>query len=115
MSTMPAHDGFDQTVATRPVPLLTLSPVEWRVFTLSLAEAARGGSAMAATRWHRFAAFVTGRDVPRPLANPRLEALRRFVCAVRGRRADARALGVGLIELGYSRDQVRALRLLSAG
>lgn len=116
MSSMPAHDSFDRTCPRQPVMLLTLSPVEARVCALALAEAARGrGTTFAATRWHRAIAWLTGRDIPRPLANPRLEALRRFVCAVRGGHARACDFGRALLDLGYSREQVHALRQLSAG
>lgn len=47
-----------------------------------------------------------------PLADPRLETLRRFVCRVRGR-ADASDLSSRLVEYGYSQNQISAVAMLA--
>ena len=47
-----------------------------------------------------------------PLADPRLEALRRFVCRVRDR-ADVSELKPRLIELGFHPDQISAVALIA--
>jgi hypothetical protein len=47
-----------------------------------------------------------------PLADPRLETLRRFVCRVRGR-ADVSDLSNRLTEFGYSQNQISAVAMLA--
>ncbi|MES2496581.1 MAG: hypothetical protein V4618_10720 [Pseudomonadota bacterium] len=57
---------------------------------------------------------LTGHRPELPAADPRREALRRFVCTVRRtRRPDERQVPA-LMALGFNRSQVDALALLSA-
>lgn len=99
-------------------PLLALSAREWQVIGLAINEARRAaGSGIAslwASRWRRMFSLLTGVEAPRPLADPRLEALRGFVCAARTGRSGAETLAARLMELGFSADQVSAVRMLAA-
>ncbi len=116
MSWMPVTESFESIAGAAQAPLLALSALEWQVIGLAIREAGRfgGGRIRAATRWRRFVGFVTGNDTLRPLADPRLETLRSFVCAARnGHRAAERFAG-RLLEMGFTRDQVGAVRMLAA-
>lgn len=69
--------------------MTTLSREDWLAASIGAQDAARFGCRQpAAPRetlgWlARALVWVMGDDRPRPLANPRLEAMRRFGCAVR--------------------------------
>lgn len=116
MSWMPTLDSFDGMAGVATAPLLALSALEWQVIGLAIREAGRfgGGRIRAATRWRRLWSFVTGNETLRPLADPRLEALRSFVCAVRNGRRPVERLAGRLLELGFTCDQIGAVRLLAA-
>ena len=91
-------------------PQLTSS--EWR----DLAAALRQADNVAADVWHR------GNDAPQPARSPwdfspaaeRVEAVRRFVTAVRLRREITSGLKENLQERGFNRRQIAALELLAA-
>lgn len=116
MSWMPTLDSFEGVAGAARAPMLALSALEWQVIGLAIREAGRfgGGRVRAATRWRRFVSFVTGNEALQPLADPRLETLRSFVCAARNGHRLAERLAARLIEFGFTRDQVGAVRLLAA-
>lgn len=96
----------------------TLSPLEWTVVRLAMREVSiTGGDAGACppTPFQRVAralgATLFGWNYSQPLADSRLETLRRFVFAVRRdpRRVDP--LAENLLQLGFSPAQVRTVRL----
>lgn len=116
MSWMPVSDSFGNVAGAAKAPLLALSALEWQVIGLAIREAGRfgGGRAAARTHWRRLVSLVTGSETLRPLADPRLEALRSFVCAVRNGHRLAERLASRLLEFGFTGDQVGAVRLLAA-
>lgn len=109
MNAMASIDGSEQL----GVPML--SPLEWRVVSLALREAGEmscTGEPSRLRRWLRGVwSAITGWEPRRPLADPRLEMLRRFVCTARGRR-DAADIAARLIGMGFTRSQLAAVTLL---
>lgn len=93
-----------------------LNPLEWQAVSVALNDAAQCGcgSTKRPGRWARFLAWATGIEARRPLADPRLESLRAFVCAVRRRRREADALAPDLAAHGFNDRQIAALALLAA-
>ena len=93
----------------------SLSRSEWLAVSIALSDAGR--NACVPTRrtgvWGRLASAITGATPERPLADPRLETIRRFVCAVRRRPDAAERLIPELEAQGFSHAQVEALALLS--
>ena len=87
-----------------------LSALEWKVVSLALREAGEAGAGGTRRRgWlRRMIEGGLGARPKLPLADPRLEALRRFVCRVRDR-ADVSELKRRLIELGFHPSQVSAV------
>lgn len=85
-----------------------LSPLEWKVVSLALREAGEAGRG----RLARLFGPAVGLRPKLPLADPRLEALRRFVCRVRDR-ADVSELKPRLIELGFHPSQISAVAMLA--
>jgi hypothetical protein len=117
MSAIPTSTAF--TVFPAPEdgqPMLT--GLEWKVVALALREASDGGCGgivppSRLTRlFRRIAHALTGWEGPRPLADPRLETLRRFVCTSRWGHHDAAALAQSLLQQGFSQPQVRAVAML---
>ena len=99
-----------------PEPTLTRN--EWAAVSLALQDAQRCGCAAEALdarsgAIHRLGKLLFGRRRPTPLANPRLEAVRHFVCASRRRKLPATELASPLEEQGFSPAQIDALGLLS--
>lgn len=93
-----------------------LSQAEWQAVTVALRDAERftcGAPRMAEGRLGRFFRLLTGIEAPRPLADARLETLRRFVCASRRNVARAREIGAELLAFGYSPSQIEALRIVA--
>jgi hypothetical protein len=95
-----------------------LSTAEWQAVTVALRDVERFACAAPAGkaegRLSRLFRALTGIEQPRPLADPRLDAIRRFVCASRRNVARARDIAAELIAFGYSRDQIEALRMIAA-
>lgn len=91
-----------------------LSALEWKVVTLAMREAGDAGCDAPRRRgWFgRMIDGTTGLRPKLPLADPRLETLRRFVCTVRGR-ADVSELGNRLIEFGFHPNQVKAVAMIA--
>ena len=92
----------------------SLSKREWQVVAIALREADQHGCGgiVPPSRIGRIWTAITGREPIRPLADPRLETLRRFVCQLHRRAEPVETLGQALIDLGYSRDQVNAIAAL---
>ncbi|PTQ12683.1 hypothetical protein CLG96_00495 [Sphingomonas oleivorans] len=96
-----------------------LSKLEWKVISLAFNEATEcgcgsfeepsrlGGAVRRAFNW------ITGIEPSRPLADPKLESLRRFACETRRHGRPAKDLAPALIEHGFSAGQVQAVALLS--
>lgn len=93
-----------------------LSRGEWQAVAVALNDAARhpwGGFAAGAGPLARAARWLTGAQSPRPLADPQLDAVRRFVCAARGGGGRLRDLAPELRGFGYTPAQIEALRLIA--
>lgn len=91
---------------------------EWAAVSIALQDAQRCGCAAEAGDARpgpirRLATLVFGSRRPTPLADPRLEAVRRFVCASYRRRGGADDLARPLAAHGFSAAQIDALQLLS--
>ena len=99
-----------ETQASTPA----LSALEWKVVSLAMREA--GELSCGGTRrrgWFgRMIDGSTGLRPKLPLADPRLEALRRFVCRVRDR-ADVSDLKPALVELGFHPSQISAVAMIA--
>lgn len=92
-----------------------LSSLEWAAVTIALREADRTGGGMAAGgRLARAWRWLTGIQPPRPLADPRLDALRRFAGAVRRRSAHLQEMMPELRRQGFSAIQLDALARMLA-
>jgi hypothetical protein len=94
-----------------------LTTAEWQAVTVALRDAEHlscGASSKPEGRFSRLFRALTGIEQPRPLADPRLDAVRRFVCASRRNVARAREVASELIAMGYSREQIEALRIVAA-
>lgn len=94
-----------------------LTTAEWQAVTVALRDAEHlscGASSKPEGRLSRLFRAVTGIEQPRPLADPRLDAVRRFVCASRRNVVRAREVASELMVLGYSREQIEALRIVAA-
>ncbi len=95
-----------------------LSRTEWLAVSIGIQDALRCGCGdppdahSLTSRLKRVSRALTGIEAPRPLADPRLEALRRFVCATR-RQGGANDYAPALLEHGFKPAQVEAIALLS--
>ena len=95
-----------QNEATTP----TLSALEWKVVSLAMREAGEAGTG--ARGWFgRLLDRGVGIRPKLPLADPRLETLRRFVARMVAR-ADVSELKPRLIELGFHPKQISAVTML---
>jgi hypothetical protein len=94
-----------------------LSTVEWQAVTIALRDAEHAihvaPQGQAEGRVARLFRALTGIEKARPLADPRLDAVRRFVWASRRRIAKAREIGGELRAFGYSCEQIEALRMVA--
>ena len=97
-----------------------LSRIEWQAVSIGLRDAATCGcgdrprSGSFGIRLSRLWRMLTGIDGARTLADPRLEALRNFVCASQRHRRPADEYAPALEAQGYNRAQIEAIALLSA-
>jgi hypothetical protein len=95
-----------------------LTTVEWQAVTIALRDAEHAvdvaPQGQPEGRVSRVFRMLTGIERARPLADPRLDAVRRFVWASRRRIAKAREIGGELRAFGYSCEQIEALRLVAA-
>ena len=99
----------------------TLSRTEWAAVTVALRDAERCGcgAVKAPGRLDRVRRWLTGMEAPRPLADPRLDAVRRFVCAARRQGGRALDMVPELLGFGFSpgagRGAAPGRRLMAAG
>ena len=98
----------------------TLTRTEWKVVSIAIQDAlarscgASGPKGKFRRRLSAIYRSLTGIEPRRPLADRRLEALRRFVCATqRSGRVDD-VLVEPLVELGFTRAQIDAIAMLTA-
>jgi len=93
-----------------------LSRSDWQAVSIALHDAGSSRCGASGKRGivGRLFTAVTGEEPARPLADPRLEAIRSFVCATRRTRRPAERFVPDLEAQGFSRDQIDALALLSA-
>jgi hypothetical protein len=94
----------------------TLSQPEWQAVSIALSDASRHGCTAAGRPGplRRLYRAITGNEGPRPLADPRLEAVRTFVCETHRQRRAAERHVPALRAHGFNDRQVDALALLSA-
>jgi hypothetical protein len=116
MSAIPEPTAF-ALAADSPDEQPMLSGLEWKVVALALRETdtccgADGGPSRFAHLLRRIGRALTGWESPLPLANPRLETLRRFVCMLRRGHRDAAATAQSLVRLGFSQRQLHAVATL---
>ncbi|WP_294332836.1 hypothetical protein [uncultured Sphingomonas sp.] len=95
-----------------------LSQIEWAAISVAFQDAADCGcSALSGTRspslLGRIADTLFGLRRPTPLANPRLEAIRQFVCITRRQRTPAADLVPMLADHGFNPAQIEAIALLA--
>lgn len=96
-----------------------LTTLEWSTVAIALNDASRCGCAPAADASsarlsRRIATAIFGRsNRPNGLADPRLEAIRQFVCATSRHRKPAAELAPGLAAQGFNQAQIDAIALLS--
>lgn len=94
------HDAmFTGAAPCAGIELPALSPIEARVVELALAD---GPSTLATAPWRRSLAAMLGLRPAKPLASPRLEALRRFACAAVIGGASLQSATAGLLQAGYT-------------
>jgi hypothetical protein len=96
-----------------------LTRVEWQAVAVALRDAdkRRPAARAANEREGRVASvlrWLTGIETPTPLADPRLDAVRRFVWAARSHSRNVLELAPELMRFGYSPAQIEALRLVAA-
>lgn len=94
-------------MATQQISTPKLSRSEWAAVSSALAEVNNCGCGP--TRVGR----LFRRKAAAPLADPRREAVRAFVCEASARRAAPVTLSASLADHGFSDAQIRALALLS--
>ncbi len=101
---MPTADSFTRH-PTCPTLDRPLSDLERRVVHLGRVDADRGDRGRAGPRWlGGLVVFLTGTRRSQPLAEGRLETLRRFAAATRRGDAAAPYLATELRALGFSAD-----------
>ncbi len=97
----------------------SLTALEWQVVAAAFSDASGHscGSARKPSRlvaaFHGMIRAVTGLRPPQPLADPRLEKLRYFLCFTRDHGRPSQRTWNELLELGFNEAQVEALALLA--
>jgi hypothetical protein len=99
--------------------LPALDPIEWNTVAIALQDADRSAwfapeQGSLRSKFGRLYTRLTGNAPARPLADPRLDTLRRFVDATRRTRRVAEQLVPAMIAQGFNRAQVDAIAMLSA-
>jgi hypothetical protein len=103
-----------------PITQPRLNREEWSVVRLALREAEQAFRAIPAApgtiraKWQWLLRAATGIEPVHGLANPRLEALRRFILTTRRSRRIAEQLVPELLSEGFNRAEVEAIALLAA-
>lgn len=96
-----------------------LSRTEWLAVSIGLQDAVKHGcDGRSSPTWfegrlQRLASLLCGIERPRPLADPRLETLRQFVCSVRSGHAIDNEHAPRLLEQGFNPAQLNAIALLA--
>jgi hypothetical protein len=113
MSAIPEPTAFTLASAI-PDEQPMLSGLEWKVVALALRETdtccgTDDAPSRLAHLLRRIGRALTGWEGPLPLANPRLETLRRFVCMLRRGHRDAATTAQSLVRLGFSPRQLHAV------
>lgn len=91
-----------------------LSALEWKVVGLAMREAGEAGGDGTRRGWFgRWIDSGAGLRPRLPLADPRLETLRRFVCGVRDHRGDVSELQRRMLEQGFHPGQISALAMIA--
>lgn len=95
-----------------------LTNAEWQAVKIALRDADRAVQVGSQDRPEggltRLFRLLTGIEKARPLADPRLDAVRRFVWASRRQVARAREIAAELRSFGYSSAQIEALRMVAS-
>jgi hypothetical protein len=107
---------MEEEMGSQTMALPALNRTEWQAVAIAMNDAdvySCGADAQPGALARLFRA-VTGTPVPQPLADPRLESLRRFVCATRRSRRPAEQHIPALLDHGFNQAQVQALALLAA-
>ncbi len=97
----------------------SLTALEWGVVAAAFSDASGHacGSARKPSRWaaglRGLIRALTGLGPPRPLADPRLEKLRYFICFTRDHGQPSQRIWNELLEMGFSEAQVEAFALLA--
>ncbi len=97
----------------------SLTTLEWQVVAAAFSDASGHacGSAGKPSRlsagFHRLIGALTGLRPTQPLADPRLEKLRFFLCFTRDHGRPSQRTWEELLELGFSEAQVEALAMLA--
>ncbi|WP_156678344.1 hypothetical protein [Sphingomonas profundi] len=101
---LPTRDSFDRH---ETVPAArTLTALEQRVVLLAKRDADRNAIEPRTSAFARLMTMLTGVEGPQPLADDRLETLRRFVGFERRGDQRARAFAANLLGLGFSAEAV---------
>lgn len=95
-----------------------LSSTEWAAVSVALQDAAGCGCAAASpgtprSKIGRALDLLFGSRRATPLADPRLEAIRQFVCKTRRQRQPAAELVPALADQGFNAAQIDAIALLA--
>lgn len=92
-----------------------LTAAEWRAVSVALAEAGGQGCAAGHPIAHRLLGLIARRPAPAAMPDdPRLDAVRRFLCATQRQGRPAEEFAGALVELGFNERQIEALALLAA-
>ena len=92
----------------------SLSRAEWHAVSIAFNDAANYCAGMRKPGWlGRFFTLLTGIEPKHPLADPRLEAIRRFVMTVRRKPEAITTLMPELEAQGFSHAQAEALAIIA--
>lgn len=97
---------------------ISLTTIEWSAVSVALNDAHTCGCATVSDTGaigpvRRLAGRIFGVRRPNRLADPRLEAIRSYVCASRRRRSPAAEFATPLADHGFTPAQITALGILS--
>jgi len=104
---------------TRTTEAPKLGRIEWHAVSIGLQDVAKCGCGdipkpgSLRSGLTSLSRMMTGIEPPRPLADPRLEAVRKFVCVTQRLRRRADKYAPALEEQGFNRAQIETLALLA--
>ena len=102
-----------------PAAFPQLNRAEWQAVAIAINDASVAGCSGSKPRGRigrwiaRMAFAITGNEMPRPLADQRLESLRGLVCSARRQRVPDQGAVAALIEAGFTQAEIDALVLLT--